>query len=61
MLVTEAMPLPVRGKGTHSFTFEKLKNSTSTTLRHQSLTLEFTPKSGVVGGAVAALHDGVSV
>jgi uncharacterized protein YfaS (alpha-2-macroglobulin family) len=43
MLVTEAMPLPVRGKGTHNFTFEKLKNSTSTTLRHQSLTLEFTP------------------
>ena len=43
MLVTEAMPLPVRGKGTHNFTFEKLKNSTSATLRHQSLTLEFTP------------------
>ncbi len=43
MLVTEAMPLPVRGKGKHNFTFEKLKNSTSTTLRHQSLTLEFTP------------------
>jgi hypothetical protein len=43
MLVTEAMPLPMRGKGTHNFTFTKLKNSTSTTLRHQSLTLEFTP------------------
>lgn len=49
MLVTEAMPLPVRGKGTHGFTFSKLLNSgdvgsnVSTTLRHHSLTLEFTP------------------
>lgn len=48
MLVTEAMPLPVRGKGTHHFTFEKLVNSRDvrsnvSTLRHQSLTLEFTP------------------
>ena len=43
MLVTEAMPLPVRGKGTHTFTFDKLKNSTSSSLRNHSLTLEFTP------------------
>ncbi|MBP9151624.1 MAG: hypothetical protein KBF73_05015 [Flavobacteriales bacterium] len=48
MLVTESMPLPVRGKGTHTFTFEKLLNSKDvrsnvSTLRHHSLTLEFTP------------------
>ncbi|MFT4544007.1 MAG: hypothetical protein ACI9EQ_000460 [Bacteroidia bacterium] len=43
MLVTEAMPLPVRGKGTHNFTFTKLKDNTSKTLRNHSLTLEFTP------------------
>ncbi|MGB1317459.1 MAG: alpha-2-macroglobulin, partial [Flavobacteriales bacterium] len=38
-----AMPLPVRGKGTHNFTFSKLKENTSKTLRNHSLTLEFTP------------------
>jgi hypothetical protein len=43
MLVTEAMPLPVRGKGKHDFTFSKLLKNGSPTLRHQSLTLEFTP------------------
>lgn len=43
MMVTEAMPLPVRGKGTHTFTFDKLKNNSSSTLRNHSLTLEFTP------------------
>ena len=43
ILVTEAMPLPVRGKGTHTFTFSKLKNNNSKTLRNHSLTLEFTP------------------
>lgn len=43
MLVTEAMPLPVRGKGTHKITFDKLKNNTSSSLRNHSLTLEFTP------------------
>ncbi len=43
MLVTEAMPLPVRGKGTHDFTFSKLLNNESQTLRHHNLTLEFTP------------------
>ncbi|MDP6908061.1 MAG: alpha-2-macroglobulin family protein, partial [Flavobacteriales bacterium] len=43
MLVTESMPLPVRGKGTHTFTFDKLKNSNSSTLRNHALTLEFTP------------------
>jgi uncharacterized protein YfaS (alpha-2-macroglobulin family) len=43
LLVTEAMPLPVRGKGTHNFTFSNLKENDSKTLRNQSLTLEFTP------------------
>lgn len=43
MLVTESMPLPVRGKGKTNFTFANLsKASASNTLRHQSLTLEFT-------------------
>ncbi|MCF8465278.1 MAG: alpha-2-macroglobulin, partial [Flavobacteriales bacterium] len=31
------------GKGTHTFTFDKLKNNTSSSLRNHSLTLEFTP------------------
>ena len=43
MLVTESMPLPVRGKGTHTFSFDKLKSTDSETLRNHSLTLEFTP------------------
>ncbi|MCB9190240.1 MAG: hypothetical protein H6602_01055 [Flavobacteriales bacterium] len=43
MLVTESMPLPVRGKGSHTFSFNKLKNNDSRTLRNHSLTLEFTP------------------
>lgn len=43
MLVTESMPLPVRGQGATNFTFANLdKASKSNTLRHQSLTLEFT-------------------
>lgn len=43
MLVTESMPLPVRGKGKTNFTFTNLsKSSASNTLRHQSMTLEFT-------------------
>ena len=42
MLVTETMPLPVRGKGEHKFTFENLdKAEASNTLKHESLTLEF--------------------
>ena len=43
MLVTEVMPLPVREKGTFDFTFSKLKNNNSETLKNHSLTLEFTP------------------
>ena len=44
MLVTEAMPLPIRKKETKKFTFAKLvsQNNGSTTLRNYKLTLEFT-------------------
>jgi len=48
MLVTETMPLPMRGNGTKNFTFEKLvktKNLASqpdATLQHFSLTVEYT-------------------
>ena len=43
MLVTETMPLPMRGIGTKNFTFEKLLNSgQSETLQHYALTVEYT-------------------
>jgi uncharacterized protein YfaS (alpha-2-macroglobulin family) len=47
MLVTETLCLPMRGKGTKKFTFEKLakqasQDGGSTTLRSHKLTLEFT-------------------
>ena len=43
MLVTETMPLPMRGTGTKNFTFEKLLNSSkSETLQHHALTIEYT-------------------
>jgi len=44
MLVTESMPLPIRGDQTKTFSFEKLinQNNFSTTLRNHKLTLEFT-------------------
>ena len=43
MLVTESLPLPVRGKQTKTYTLEKLRSSAkSTTLRNHKLTLEFT-------------------
>ncbi|MBL7725435.1 MAG: alpha-2-macroglobulin [Chitinophagaceae bacterium] len=43
MLVTETMPLPMRGSGTKNFTFEKLLNSgSSETLQHHALTVEYT-------------------
>ncbi|WP_207514916.1 alpha-2-macroglobulin family protein [Longitalea luteola] len=43
MLVTESLPLPVRGNGTKNFSFEKLaKSSSSETLNHHALTVEFT-------------------
>ena len=46
MMVTESLPLPVRGKGTTEFTFEKLLKSDqqaekSSTLKNYRLTLEF--------------------
>lgn len=42
MLVTESLPLPIRGKQSKDFRFEKLLTNKSTTLRHQRFTLEFT-------------------
>ncbi len=43
LLVTETLPLSIRGGETKKFTFESLKNSAqSKSLTHQSLTLEFT-------------------
>jgi uncharacterized protein YfaS (alpha-2-macroglobulin family) len=44
MLVTESMPLPIRGMQTKTFHFDKFinQNGGSTTLRNHKLTLEFT-------------------
>ncbi|MCX8020734.1 MAG: MG2 domain-containing protein [Chitinophagaceae bacterium] len=43
MLVTETMPLPMRGAGTKEFRFEKLLQSKkSNTLQHHNLTVEYT-------------------
>ncbi len=43
ILVTESVPLPIRGKQTKAFTFPKLLASgKSDTLRHQSLTVQMT-------------------
>lgn len=42
MLVTETLPLPIRGKQTKEFRFDKLVDNRSATLRHQQFTLEFT-------------------
>ena len=44
MLVTEALPLPMRSRGVKNFSFQKLltQNGNSTTLRNHKLTLEFT-------------------
>ncbi|MET0462468.1 MAG: alpha-2-macroglobulin family protein [Chitinophagaceae bacterium] len=43
MLVTETMSLPMRGNGTKSFSFDKLKQSgNSNTLQQHSLTIEYT-------------------
>lgn len=43
LLVTESLPLWTSKAGTKTFTLDKLKNNTSTTLKHQSLKLEYTP------------------
>jgi uncharacterized protein YfaS (alpha-2-macroglobulin family) len=53
MLVTETMPLNVKGSGSRNFKFEKLLNSNSETLQHLSLTVEYT--SNPVWYAVQAL------
>lgn len=54
MLVTESMPINVRGNTSKTFDFEKLeKSGASKTLRNQSLTFEFT--SNPVWYAVQAL------
>ncbi|MBN8576050.1 MAG: hypothetical protein J0L66_03870 [Cytophagales bacterium] len=42
MLVTESLPLPIRGKQTKTFKFEKMVDNKSKTLRHHRFTLEFT-------------------
>lgn len=42
MLVTESLPMPIRGNQSKTFTFEKLKNNKSKTLKHHRYTLEFT-------------------
>ncbi|WP_177199819.1 alpha-2-macroglobulin family protein [Flexibacter flexilis] len=42
ILVTEALPLPIRGKQTKTFELEKLTKKASPTARNHSLTLEFT-------------------
>jgi hypothetical protein len=43
MLVTESLPLPIRGEESKTFTFEKLtKSNLSTSLKHHNFTLEFT-------------------
>lgn len=53
MLVTETMPFSVRAGQTRDFTFDKLRNQTSTTLRNHRLTLEYT--SNPAWNAVLAL------
>ncbi|WP_435414702.1 MG2 domain-containing protein [Polaribacter aestuariivivens] len=42
MLVTETLPMWVRSNQTKTFTLNKLKNNTSSTLKNHKLTLEFT-------------------
>ena len=42
MLVTESLPLPIRGNQSKDYKFEKLLNNKSNTLRNQRFTLEFT-------------------
>ncbi|XVJ66313.1 MAG: TonB-dependent receptor plug domain-containing protein [Lacibacter sp.] len=53
MLVTESLPLNMRGDGTKNFSFTKLLNSNSPTLQHHRFTVEFT--SNPVWYAVQAL------
>ena len=53
MMITETMPLWVRGESKKTFTFDKLKNNKSTTLKNYNLTLEMS--SQPVWYAVQAL------
>ncbi len=53
MLVTESLPLFTRGNGTKQFQFKNLLNSNSTTLQHESLTIEYT--SNPIWNVVQAL------
>jgi len=53
MLVTESLPLYLKGDTTKHFTFDKLKNNHSETLRTQSLTVEYT--ANPVWNAIQAL------
>jgi hypothetical protein len=43
VLVTESLPIAITKAGTKTFELKNLVNAQSTTLRHQSLKLEFTP------------------
>lgn len=43
ILVTETLPMYIRGRDSKTFSFEKLKNTSSPTLQHHRLTLEVTP------------------
>ncbi len=51
--ITEAMPFVVTDKGVSKFSFDKLKNTTSSTLNHERVTLEYT--SNPAWNAVLAL------
>jgi hypothetical protein len=42
MLVTESLPLPVRGESSGTFVLKNLRDNTSNTLTHERMTLEFT-------------------
>jgi len=53
MLVTESLPLPIRGNQTKQYEFTKLVNNKSTTLRNHSYAIEFT--SNPAWNAVQAL------
>lgn len=53
ILVTETLPLPLRGNQTKTFRFDKLVNNNSETLTHHRFTIEFT--SNPVWYAVQAL------
>ena len=61
VLVTESLPLPMRGKQTKSFDFEKLAASGgSDSLVHQSLSVQMVFQSFVVCSDGVAVPDGVS-